>query len=204
MFTGLIDERGRLVERRGDQFVFTLPSNFVGKLREGSSIAVDGACLTVVGLNETAHTFQVDVSSETITRTTLSDLTPRDRVNLELPLHVADIGGRIEGHLVQGHVDAIGQISTITRERSNFVFRFTVGSPMKNYIVEKGTIAVDGVSLTPFQVKGTNFATAIISHTYHQTTFKYKSPGSKVNIEFDLMAKYVEKIVSYNVERSDL
>jgi riboflavin synthase len=182
VFTGLIEETGTLAHRRGHRFTFE-----AGTVLEdtglGDSIAVNGCCLTVVALGP-GH-WSADVVDETLSCTNLDDLGPGDVVNLERPLR---LDGRLGGHLVQGHVDAVGEVVTAGPT-------LAIRSPSTRYIVEKGSISVDGVSLTVVDLTDDGFTVAVIPHTAEVTTLGRRKPGDRVNLEFDLIAKYVAKLL---------
>ena len=156
----------------------------------GESIAVDGACLTV-----TAHRgrrFTADVTPETLRRTTLGALPRGARVNLERALRVGD---RIGGHIVLGHVDGVGRLLAIRPEGNWFLYRFRAPRALAPYLVEKGSIAVDGVSLTIFDCRGTSFTVALIPHTLKETTLGERRPGDRVNLEADVLLKHIAALV---------
>jgi riboflavin synthase len=182
MFTGLIEELGSLSTRDGSRFTFAA-SLVVDGATVGDSIAVSGCCLTVVDLGP--GWWAADVVAETLARTTLGALRPGEPVNLERPLRLSD---RLGGHLVQGHVDAVGEVVSGAPELS-------VRAPSTRYVVEKGSVAVDGVSLTVVSVDDDGFGVAVIPHTAAVTTLGARRPGDGVNVEFDLLAKYVERLL---------
>jgi len=182
VFTGLIEEMGRMEARDGHRLTFRA-STVLDGTDIGDSIAVNGCCLTVVHL--TATTWSADVVDETLSRTALGDLRPGDPVNLERSMR---LDGRLGGHLVQGHVDAVGQVVTAAPD-------LTVRSPHIRYLVEKGSISVDGVSLTVVDLSDEGFTVAVIPHTAEVTTLGTRGPGDRVNLEFDLIAKYVERLL---------
>jgi len=182
VFTGLIEELGRFAHRDDHRFTFAA-SIVLDDAHIGDSIAVNGCCLTVVAL--TATTWAADVVDETLARTALGDLRPGDPVNLERPLRP---DGRLGGHLVQGHVDAVGRVTHPAPD-------LAVTSPHTHYLVEKGSISVDGVSLTVVDLSDEGFTVAVIPHTAEVTTLGTRRPGDRVNLEFDLVAKYVAKSV---------
>ncbi len=182
MFTGLIEELGSLVARHGQRFTFT-SSLVITDAEVGASISVSGCCLTVVDLG--AGTWSADVVDETLTRTTLGALSPGDTVNLERPVRLAD---RLGGHVVQGHVDGVGRVVSPTPD-------LVVATPDTRYVVEKGSVAVDGVSLTVVEVGDDHFRVAVIPHTAAVTTLGRLRPGDPVNLEFDILAKYVERLL---------
>ena len=182
MFTGLIEELGSLSSRDGSRFTFAAEV-VTADADVGDSIAVDGCCLTVVEVG--SGTWSADVVDETLARTTLGRLAPGDAVNLERPLRLSD---RLGGHVVQGHVDGLGEV---VRPAPDLVVR----TPDTRYLVEKGSVAVDGVSLTVVEVAGDRFRVAVIPHTAEATTLGRVRPGDLVNLEFDILAKYVERLL---------
>ena len=183
MFTGLIEEMGALWARNGSRFTFE--SQLVTEdAKVGDSIAVNGCCLTVVELGP--GTWSADVVDETLRRTNLGDLELGDQVNLERPLRLSD---RLGGHVVQGHVDGLGEVVAGAPD-------LVVRTPDTRYVVEKGSIAVDGVSLTVTGVADDRFSVAVIPHTAAVTTLGRRQAGDRVNLEFDLIAKYVERLLA--------
>ncbi len=193
MFTGIVEEVGRVTERldRPDVTRLRVSAPLVtGDARRGGSIAVDGVCLTVVDVADGA--FSVDVIGETLLRSGLGGLAPGDRVNLE---RAVPAGGRLGGHLVQGHVDGTGTI--ISREPAEYwdLVRFALPSRLARYVVEKGSIAVDGVSLTVVEAGPDWFTVGLIPTTLELTTLAGKQPGEGVNLEVDVLAKYVERLL---------
>ncbi|MBF0627727.1 MAG: riboflavin synthase [Magnetococcales bacterium] len=196
MFTGLIETVGviRAVERSASEWVVRIGSNFTG-VRLGDSIAVSGVCLTVVALLPDQG-FAVEVSTATLEISTLGNLTVGSRVNLERAL---SFGGRLDGHLVQGHVDAMGRVERITPRGRSLEIWFRVPGTVGRYIIPKGSIAVDGVSLTVNAVvdvgEETRFSINLIPHSQHQTTLSTLAPGGAVNVESDLLGRYVERLL---------
>lgn len=194
MFTGIIESTGtvRQIARRGADAVLEIDSGLdLGDVRIGDSIAVSGACLTVVA--KTATSFSADVSAETLSKTNLGALKPRDRVNLEKSLRLQ---GFLGGHLVLGHVDGVGRIVRKEAKAGSLVLAIEVGEPLVKYIVEKGSIAVDGVSLTVNSVEGNRFYLNIIPHTAKMTTLDARKVNDPVNIETDIIGKYVVSYLS--------
>jgi len=189
VFTGIIEAQGR-VERigaRGGGVRLTLSTpRPLARLAVGESIAVNGTCLTVT--TRQGRRFTVDVSPETLRRTTTGALAVGDRVNLERALRVGD---RLGGHIVQGHVDGIGRLVGITPERDWVLYRLRAPAAVAPYLLEKGSIAVDGVSLTVFACRGSAFTVALIPHTLAVTTLGARRPGDRVNVEADVVAKQV-------------
>ncbi|MGH9164529.1 MAG: riboflavin synthase [Acidimicrobiales bacterium] len=186
MFTGLVEEVGHLVSRDGHRLTVAAVVVLDG-LAVGDSVAHDGCCLTVVSVDQHRGTYDVEVVDETLARTTLGGLAPGDRVNLERPVL---LGGRLGGHLVQGHVDAVGQMVNPAPD-----LRVSLPAGLLRYVVEKGSIAVDGCSLTVVATYDDGFGVAVIPHTAWATTLGSKRPGDQVNVEVDLLAKYVEKLL---------
>jgi riboflavin synthase len=202
LFTGIIEDLGTVegIKRtnRGALLSFgtALP---LGRISIGESIAVNGACLTVVRKQRRnrrgiiAGTIAMDVSAETLRRTTLGALTVGDRVNLERCLTLEKLLG---GHLVSGHVDGVGKIVAITPEGDSKLYTFEVAPAQAPYLVEKGSVAIDGISLTVFAITGRRFSVALIPHTLKLTTLGRKGPGAAVNVESDMLVKYVERILA--------
>ncbi|MQY11862.1 Riboflavin synthase [Streptomyces sp. RB5] len=193
MFTGIVEELGEVVAVAdlGDSSRFTLRGPVVTDgAGHGDSIAVNGVCLTVVDTE--ADWFTADVMAETLKRSSLGDLAPGARVNLERP---TQLGGRLGGHLVQGHVDATGTV--VSREPSDNWTVVTVSLPpeLARYVVEKGSITVDGVSLTVVGADDDHFTVSLIPTTLDLTTLGFKQPGDRVNLEIDVIAKYVERML---------
>jgi riboflavin synthase len=196
VFTGIVEEIGEVVDvrRAAEVVVLTVRGPTVtGDARPGDSIAVNGVCLTVTGPPGRDGTFTVELVPETLARTSLSGVAPGARVNLE---RAVPVGGRLGGHIVQGHVDGVG---TLLRrdpgERSDEV-RFALPPALARYVVEKGSITVDGVSLTVAGTDGASFTVALIPATLAHTTLGARRPGDTVNLEVDVVAKYVERLTA--------
>ncbi len=195
MFSGIIESVGEVLRfrrLRGDAEL-TLRSGF-RRLVLGESIAVNGACMTVAARR--AGTFSVVVSAESLRRTTLGSLRAGDEVNLERSLRVSD---RLSGHFVFGHVDGIGTLASITPEGGSALYRFALPAGMARFLVEKGSIAVDGVSLTVFACRRGSFTVSVIPHTAAVTTLGAMRPGRRVNLETDMLARYVERAVAARI-----
>jgi riboflavin synthase len=188
MFTGLVEEMGALASADGSRLVFRADT-VTGDSAVGDSIAVNGCCLTVVDIGP--GWWAADVVAETLGRTNLGDLQPGDPVNLERPVRV---GSRLGGHLVQGHVDAVGAILSAAPE-----LEVALNGRLAPYVVEKGSITVDGISLTVVAVTGGSFRVAIIPHTMEVTTLGRKTAGDRVNLEVDVIAKYAERLLQAGV-----
>ena len=190
MFTGIIEEVGSVAEATDSADIRTLRINAqrtLDGLQIGSSIAVNGVCLTVVEFD--TRSFTVELVQETLRRSSLVDVTPGGLVNLERPMR-AD--GRFDGHIVQGHVDGLGRIRSFGDDG---ILKVEFPPVASRYIVEKGSIAIDGISLTVAWVDESTFDVAIIPHTRKQTNLKAAKAGDAVNLEFDVVAKYVERMI---------
>ena len=185
MFTGIVEELGQVRRRQGGRFEFA-GAVVTSDAHIGDSIAVNGCCLTVV--DRGPDWFAADAVEETLARTNLGELAPGDPVNLERPLRLAD---RLGGHLVQGHVDAVGEIVTSAPD-----LRVRAPSEILRYVVAKGSITVDGCSLTVVTPLEDGFTVAVIPHTAEVTTLGRKGSGDLVNLEVDLVAKYVERLLA--------
>jgi len=197
MFTGLIQDVGivRKVERRAGSAVLTIASKLVADdLQLGESIAVNGVCLTVTRWD--SSNFTADVSPESLDCTTLGTVQPGATVNLERALRLCD---RLGGHMVSGHVDCLAQISKRYQDSNAIRFEFKVPEPSMRYLVEKGSVAIDGISLTVNAVSSEAFTVTIIPHSLEMTTLKDKKVGDQVNVETDLIGRYVESLL----ERGD-
>ncbi len=199
MFTGIIEKMGvvRGMIRKGEDARLEVETGLDMKdVRVGDSISVNGACLTVVAL--TGRGFTADVSAETLSRTNLGTLKAGDRLNLEKSLRLNDFLG---GHMVLGHVDALGKIFEKKVRANSIVFGVEVDERLARYIVEKGSVAVDGISLTVNECKSNRFYVNIIPHTVRETTLGFKKAGDAVNIETDILGKYVEKLLQHDQGR---
>jgi len=192
MFTGVVQALGTIRASRAGTVEIEPPPAIRERLEVGGSIAVNGACLTVRDVHEDA--FTADVSRETSNRTTLGGLRSGLRVNLELPLRSGD---GLDGHLVLGHVDAVGRIRALYREGLNWIAVVGYPGPFLRYVVEKGSVAVDGISLTSYGLEGSSFRCSIIPETYEKTTMQDRASGDPVNLEFDILAKYVERMMPF-------
>jgi riboflavin synthase len=189
MFTGIVEELGTIVSIEPDR-VRLSGATVLEDARIGDSIAVDGCCLTVAAAGD--GWWEADVSDETRKRTSLGDRQPGDRVNLERPVRAQD---RLGGHIVQGHVDAVGEIVDPAPR-----LRVRMPRPLLRYVVEKGSIAVDGVSLTVVDVLDDGFTVAVIPRTAAVTTLGLKGPGDPVNLEVDVTVKYVERLLAWHTD----
>lgn len=193
MFTGIVEELGQVISLEGPRLRLSAVT-VLDDVTMGASIAVNGCCLTVVDwdLGDGAGWWEADVSDETFARTAIGSLRPGDPVNLERPVRLAD---RLGGHLVQGHVDTVG---TVAVEAPDLVVE--VPEDLQRYMVEKGSVTVDGVSLTIVDVRPGSFSVALIPHTCEVTTLGRRRVGEKVNIEVDVMAKYAERLMAPYVD----
>jgi riboflavin synthase len=193
MFTGLVQELGTVtsVEPSADGVRLTVAAPLAAELAPGDSVAVNGVCLTAV--DPDAGQFAADVMNETLRRSSLADAAPGAQVNLELPLRAQD---RLGGHVVQGHVDGLGTVAEI--EPDGFARRIRVAATpdLLRYVVEKGSIAIDGVSLTVAAVDDESLTVSLIPETLERTNLGVAEPGATVNLEVDVLAKYVEKLVA--------
>lgn len=193
MFTGIIQGKGRvaLVQKQSSGLILKISTDLdLSSLKIGDSIAVDGVCLTVVEL--TGQTFLVEVSPETRQRTTLARIKAGQEVNLEMPLKMSDPLG---GHFVAGHVDGTGEIVAIIPEGNSQRFFFRTSPEITKYLIPKGSVAIDGISLTIVDCQKEEFSVVVIPHTAAKTTLGKKKVGDQVNLEVDLIAKYIEKFM---------
>ena len=192
MFTGIVEELGRVVSREGSRLRIVATTVLEGS-GMGASIAVNGCCLTLVATDSSSW-WEADVSEETYSRTNLGSLNAGDPVNLERPMA---LGERLGGHIVLGHVDAVG---TVVSSAPDLVVR--IPKDLMHLIVEKGSVTVDGISLTAFDLTHDTFRVAVIPHTMEVTTLGVRKPGDRVNIEMDVLAKHVERLVEPHTKRS--
>ena len=200
MFTGLIEEIGKIQEIKPKTNGIEIKVSAQKVLEDsqiGDSIAINGVCLTITELGD--NYFKFDVSQETLDRSTFKYLKIGDYVNLERALRPSD---RLGGHIVQGHVDTVGEIKSIITKGEHTEFVFTFPSKYSNLIVEKGSIAIDGISLTINYIQDNSFSINIIPHTIQNTNLQFKNIGDKVNIEFDILGKYVNKILGKTTENN--
>jgi riboflavin synthase len=193
VFTGLVQDLGKVAEvhETTDGVRIAVESPLANELSDGDSIAVNGICLTAVGMCK-GERFGADVMRETLRRTSLGQIEPGSTVNLELPLRATD---RLGGHVVQGHVDGIGVVSHTADDGFAKVVTIETGPDTLKYIVEKGSIAVDGISLTVARIDDAGFDVSLIPETIERTTLGSAQAGTTVNLEVDVLAKYVEKLI---------
>ncbi len=201
MFTGLVAELGTVqrLERQGDSYHLTVNAvKVMHNLKIGDSVAVNGACLTVVQMQDSA--FTADVMPETVRLTNIGSLHAGDRVNLERTLRLCD---GLDGHIVSGHVEGLGTIISRKPEGIANVVEIKTEPRLLRYILPKGSIAIDGISLTVTAVTENSFAVAVIPHTAKETTMGFKNIGDKVNLETDIIGKYVERLLHTAVNKQD-
>ena len=193
MFTGIVEEIGRVlaIDKSDAGHLVVQASTALQGLKLGDSIAVNGTCLTAVELTE--YGFRADLSPETFRRTNLGDLTTGSAVNLERPLAAGD---RMGGHVVQGHVDGTGRVRGFRGEGEGYMFSFTAPKRLMPYVVEKGFISVDGASLTVVKKGAASFSIAVIPYTLEHTVLGERQKGDRVNLEVDILAKYVESLLT--------
>jgi riboflavin synthase len=195
MFTGIIESLGSVqhIESRGANKTFWIASSLSGELKVDQSIAHNGVCLTVEEINEGAH--RVTAIEETLKKTSLEDWAPDHLVNLERCLI---LNGRLDGHIVQGHVDTTALCIERKERAGSWEFRFSFPKKFSHLVIEKGSIALNGISLTIFDVDRKEFSVAIIPYTYEHTNMQHLFPDSKVNLEFDMIGKYVARFNHLN------
>lgn len=194
MFTGIVEERGKIssIKRGSHSAVLSIEANKILKdIHIGDSIAVNGICLTVTNFNK--NSFSADVMHETIRRSSLFNISLGTYVNLERAMQ---LGGRFGGHMVSGHVDGTGEITYIQRDDNAILYTIKADSKIIRYVVEKGSITIDGMSLTVVTVKNNEFIISAIPHTLEITILKYRKVGDKVNLEVDIVGKYIERFLS--------
>jgi riboflavin synthase len=202
MFSGIVEEAGKVIDIRKDQenVHFTLTCSFTGELKIDQSLSHNGVCLTVVKVDREAKTYTVTAIRETLLKTNLGQLVPGSKVNLERSMMM---NGRLDGHIVQGHVDQTATCTGIEEADGSWYFTFEYPFDMemakKGYMtVEKGSVTVNGVSLTVVNSKDHSFQVAIIPYTYNETNFHTFEIGTSVNLEFDIIGKYLSKLMTFN------
>jgi riboflavin synthase len=191
VFTGIVEELGHVADRPTPNRFRFAAAVVLDDVVGGASIAVNGCCLTVVAWDAAEHWWEADVVDESLARTNLGDLASGDPVNLERPVRLSD---RLGGHLVQGHVDGVG---TVESAAPDLRVRLPDGQDLGRYVVGKGSIAVDGVSLTVVEAERDAFTVAVIPHTAEVTTLGRRRAGDRVNLEVDITAKYVERLLAW-------
>ncbi len=197
MFTGIIENRGKVKDIRRKQNGVNLSIQTQRRdttFKLGGSIAINGVCLTITDFS--ADTFIVDVVKDTLTRTNLSMVRKNDSVNIELPLKVGD---RLEGHILEGHIDGTGRIISIIKSGMQTMVKIKIPDEVIRYVIKNGSIGIDGVSLTVKDIKGIILSVTLTPFTVEQTNFKQRKVGDRVNIEVDRMGKYIEKYLKKNI-----
>lgn len=191
MFTGIIEDLGEIIDIKSNNgnIDLVVKCNFTSELKVDQSIAHNGVCLTVVSINNSEYT--VTAIEETLKKSCIGNLKIKDKINLERGMKLGD---RLDGHIVQGHVDQVGTCTHILENNGSWVFTFNYDSSLGNVTIEKGSITVNGVSLTVVDSKKDSFSVAIIPYTYNNTTFNNFRIGSKINLEFDVIGKYVTRL----------
>jgi riboflavin synthase len=202
MFTGIIEEIGKIdeISSRGGNLLLTIKASGVSAdLKVGDSVNINGACQTVIEVRDDG--FVVEAVEETLKRTNLKELKTNDSVNLERALRASD---RLGGHLVSGHVDYLSRIKSITEKNQSWLFEFEIRQEYQAHLVEKGSVAVDGISMTVVQVLKDSFTVSVIPFTVKETTLGKKKVGDAVNIETDLIGKYVERILTLKKRKVEI
>lgn len=190
MFTGIIEEVGTIRDIKPDRLTIN-SSTIISDIKIGDSVAVNGACLTVIATGD--RTFSVDLMPETQKKTAFKYLRTGDKVNMERAILA---GGRLGGHFVQGHVDGTGRVISLIPEGNASIMKVGISQEISKYVVIKGFIAVEGVSLTVIACDSRSFSVSLVSYSRDNTTLGYKKPGAEVNIEVDILAKYIEKFIN--------
>lgn len=195
MFTGIIEESGRItaVTENGGNRSFWVESPLASQLKVDQSLSHNGICLTVEAIQQ--HTYQVTAVAETLVKTNAGSWKPGDYINLERAMVM---NGRLDGHLVQGHVDAIGECLAIEDQQGSWRFDIRFPEKFAHLVIEKGSIAMNGISLTAWGVTENGFSVAIIPYTFEHTNLQYLKPGQTVNLEFDMIGKYIHRFQSLN------
>lgn len=194
MFTGIVEGMGKVkdIKKEGSNYIFYMQSEFTSDLRINQSLSHNGVCLTITEVSENYYT--VTAVEETLKKTNLGDLRPGDFVNLERAMST---DYRFDGHIVQGHVDQTGVCSHIETLKGSWLFDFEYDQKATgNFLVEKGSICINGVSLTAFNTEEGKFRVTIIPHTWDVTNFRYLQAGDRVNLEFDVLGKYIQKLLT--------
>lgn len=202
MFTGLVEEKGILENKHatGEGYQLTISAKKVmDDLDIGSSVSVNGVCLTVV--KKTENSFSVDTIEETLKKTNLGKLENGSPVNLERPLKADE---RLGGHFVLGHIDTTGKVVEVKELSNSHYVTIEFPAEFKKYLIYVGSVAIDGVSMTVAQLEGNKFSVGIIPHTWEETVFSYKNNGDTVNLEFDVLGKYVERIMEGKADNGSI
>jgi len=197
MFTGIIENLGRVSNLKSDQgnLHVTIESELASELKIDQSVAHNGVCLTVVSISE--NTYTVTAIQETLNKTNLDTLETNDLVNLERAMLLGD---RLDGHIVQGHVDQTATCIAIKETSGSWLFTFEYNPDLNNITIEKGSITINGTSLTVVNSKRNEFSVAIIPYTFEHTNFKYFKIGDAVNLEFDVLGKYVKRLLEFDIK----
>lgn len=193
MFTGIVEGMGRILEigeRPGGRLLRVECKGLIEGLKIGSSVSINGCCTTVVRMDD--RSFSTELMEITLQKTNLSDVEVGTPVNLERPMKLGD---ELGGHLVQGHVDGVGVVATVTRLESSHLVEIALPDPLVKYVVATGSVAVNGVSMTVAEIRGATVTLGVIPHTWEVTNFSDFRPGTRVNIEVDLIGKYIEKLL---------
>ena len=202
MFTGIIEEIGKISNvtntHKGGELIISAHKIMNG-MKTGDSVAVNGTCLTVIHHDE--KEFIVELSPETLERTIFRKIKVGEIVNLERPMQIND---RIGGHLVSGHVDGVGRVVDYKQEGNSLIIEFSVPIEFSKYLIPKGSVAVDGISLTVVNIRGNQFTVAVIPHTFQGTALRERKIGDLVNLEFDLIAKYIERFSLFHPRSQDI
>lgn len=198
MFTGIIEALGKVekIEKEGTNVHFTVASPICQELKIDQSVAHDGVCLTVIGLSEGAH--RVTAVEETLKRSSLGDWKEGSLINLERSMRS---DGRLDGHIVQGHVDATGLCTAVEETGGSWYYRFRYQPTEEHLLVDKGSVTINGVSLTVVEPREDQFSVAIIPYTYEHTNFGTMQPGDRVNLEFDIIGKYIARYVALYLKK---
>ena len=194
MFTGIVEGMGKVkdIKKDGSNYIFYMQSDFTSQLKINQSLSHNGVCLTITEVDQNFYT--VTAVEETLRKTNLGDLRAGDFVNLERAMST---GYRFDGHIVQGHVDQTGVCSQIETREGSWLFDFEYDQKATgNFLVEKGSVCINGVSLTAFNTEEGKFRVTIIPHTWNVTNFRYLQVGDRVNLEFDVLGKYIQKLLS--------
>lgn len=190
MFTGIITNLGKIMSKKKDGLIIQAEKDLLKKLEKGLSISINGICLTVVSFDR-KH-FNVNFIPETEKKTNIRYLKPSDSINLELPATAKTF---LSGHILQGHIDDVSKLVSIEKKENSHVLKFFISKTLSKYVVEKGSIAVNGISLTVIQAKDTFFTVGIIPYTWKNTNLAYLKIGDFVNLEVDVLAKYLERLM---------
>jgi len=191
MFTGIIETTGRIekVEQKGTNKLFWVKSSLASELKIDQSLSHNGVCLTIDELADGLH--RVTAIRETLQKSSLGNWQEGDSINLE---RCVPLNGRLDGHLVQGHVDTRGKLLAVSNNNGSWNYRFSFPPDFSHLVIEKGSISLDGISLTIFDLSTTEFTVSIIPYTYEHTNLRWLSPGDEVNLEFDMVGKYVSRL----------